>query len=187
MNLVTFYFIDSGSTCRMNNFEPVCNSYNTKGYLTITRANWTHGCAWNYNTIDVLHDVTSILQGYCGNHYDCVEMISDDNILPCSTDYYHYSYHNFSDTFMCKQTGWQTCERTNTSVLNHRFILYCGIVYWDYNCTSKWKLSCRVSEWLLFNATWAIFQLYHDENKLHSMKWWWCAICAGPACLAGYL
>ena len=132
-----FLFLDSGSTCKMNNFEPVCNSYNTKGYLTITQANWTHGCAWNYNTVDVWQDVTSILQGYCGNHYDCVEMISDSNILSCSTDYYHYSYHNFSDTFMCKQTGWQTCERTNTSVLNHRFMSYCGIVYWDYNCTSK--------------------------------------------------
>ena len=23
------------------------------------------------------------------------------------------------------------------------------------------------SEWLLFNANWAIFQLYHSENKLH--------------------
>ena len=132
-----FLFLDSGSTCKMNNFEPVCNSYNTKGYLTITQANWTHGCAWNYNTVDMWHDVTSLLQGYCGNHYDCVEMINDSNILPCSTDYYHYSYHNFSDTFMCKQTGWQTCERTNTSDLNHRFMSYCGIVYWDYNCTSK--------------------------------------------------
>ena len=30
---------------------------------------------------------------------------------------------------------------------------------------SKW---CRVlSEWLLFNANGAIFQLYHGENKLH--------------------
>jgi hypothetical protein len=29
-----------------------------------------------------------------------------------------------------------------------------------------------VSEWLLFNAKWAIYQLYHDENKLHSMRWW---------------
>ena len=26
--------------------------------------------------------------------------------------------------------------------------------------------SSRVSEWLLFNANSAIFQLYHDENKL---------------------
>jgi hypothetical protein len=27
-----------------------------------------------------------------------------------------------------------------------------------------------MSEWLLLNAKWAIFQLYHGENKLHSMK-----------------
>ena len=25
----------------------------------------------------------------------------------------------------------------------------------------------KVSEWLLFNAKWAIFQLYHGKNKLH--------------------
>ena len=28
----------------------------------------------------------------------------------------------------------------------------------------------RVSEWLLFNAKCAIFQLYHGENKLNSMR-----------------
>jgi len=33
-------------------------------------------------------------------------------------------------------------------------------------------LICMVSdhEWLLFNAPWAIFQLYH-ENKVHFMRW----------------
>jgi hypothetical protein len=30
-----------------------------------------------------------------------------------------------------------------------------------------------LSEWLLFNATWTIFQLYHGENKLHQTRWWW--------------
>jgi len=29
-------------------------------------------------------------------------------------------------------------------------------------------VSYWVSEWLLFNAKWEIFQLYHGENK-----WWW--------------
>ena len=27
-------------------------------------------------------------------------------------------------------------------------------------------MSCVMSEWLLFNTNWAIFQLYHGENKL---------------------
>ena len=35
----------------------------------------------------------------------------------------------------------------------------------------------RVSKWLLFNAKCAICQLYHDENKLHSIRSWWCLIC----------
>jgi hypothetical protein len=26
-------------------------------------------------------------------------------------------------------------------------------------------LVCFICEWLLFNTIWAIFQLYHDENK----------------------
>jgi hypothetical protein len=29
-----------------------------------------------------------------------------------------------------------------------------------------------VGDWLLFSATWASFQLCHDENKLHRMRWW---------------
>ena len=32
-------------------------------------------------------------------------------------------------------------------------------------------MSDRVSEWLLFNANSAIFQLYHGENKLILMRW----------------
>ena len=36
----------------------------------------------------------------------------------------------------------------------------------------KLFLSEWVSEWvILFNVKWAIFQLYHCENKLHVMRW----------------
>jgi len=30
-----------------------------------------------------------------------------------------------------------------------------------------------VSEWLLFNAIWAIFKLYYNKNKLYSKRLWW--------------
>jgi hypothetical protein len=30
---------------------------------------------------------------------------------------------------------------------------------------------------LLFNAKWAIVQLYQDRNKLHSLRWWWFPLC----------
>jgi hypothetical protein len=33
---------------------------------------------------------------------------------------------------------------------------------------------------LLFNAKWAVLQLYHGENKLHPMKWWRCSLCSRP-------
>jgi hypothetical protein len=42
------------------------------------------------------------------------------------------------------------------------------------------------SERLLFNVKSAIWQLYHrGENKLHSMRWWWCLICTRPTHLVG--
>ena len=41
-----------------------------------------------------------------------------------------------------------------------------------------------MSEWLL-NGKWAIFQVYHGENKLHSMRW--CSCCNLPTRLVGFL
>jgi hypothetical protein len=38
----------------------------------------------------------------------------------------------------------------------------------------------RVSESLLFNAKSAIFHLYHSQNKLYFMTWWWCPLCTRP-------
>jgi len=41
-----------------------------------------------------------------------------------------------------------------------------------------------VKELVLFKAIGAIvFQLYHGENKLHAMNWWWwswCPFCNRP-------
>jgi hypothetical protein len=103
----------------MNNFEPVCNSYNTKGYLTITQANWTHGCAWNYNTVDMWHDVTSLLQGYCGNHYIIIKYVKYNNV----EDLY------ISKTVQRHITGWTTLLWTfinsgRVSLLNS---MICGL------------------------------------------------------------
>jgi hypothetical protein len=33
-----------------------------------------------------------------------------------------------------------------------------------------------VREWLLFNTRWAIFQLYHGDNKLYSIRWQGCLL-----------
>ena len=43
-------------------------------------------------------------------------------------------------------------------------------------CKYKFEMALGMewlSEWLLFNANSAIFQLYHGDNKLYSMRWWW--------------
>ena len=44
----------------------------------------------------------------------------------------------------------------------------------------------RVIVWLLFSAKWATCQLYHGENKLHSMKRWWCPLCTKPTGLVWF-
>ena len=44
-----------------------------------------------------------------------------------------------------------------------------------------------MSEWLLFNAKYAIFLPYNGENKLHSMNWNWCPRCTRPTRLDGLL
>jgi hypothetical protein len=50
--------------------------------------------------------------------------------------------------------------------------LHCLILHW-------WHLwvDPLVSARLMFNFKWAIFQLYHYKNKLHSMRWRWCPFC----------
>jgi hypothetical protein len=42
-----------------------------------------------------------------------------------------------------------------------------------------------LNKWYLFNAKGAMFLPYHDENKLHLMRWWWCPLCIRPTHLVG--
>jgi len=39
----------------------------------------------------------------------------------------------------------------------------------------------------LNNANLVIFQLYHGENKLSSMRWWWGPVCSRPTRRVGFL
>ena len=45
----------------------------------------------------------------------------------------------------------------------------------------------RMSEWLLFNTKWAIFQQYHGGNKLYFDEIWWqrCLLCTRSTCCVG--
>ena len=47
-------------------------------------------------------------------------------------------------------------------------------------------LNVRVSEWLLFDAKLATFQLCHGENKLRLMRWWF-PLCSRLTRLVGLL
>ena len=43
-----------------------------------------------------------------------------------------------------------------------------------------------MSEWLLFNTKWAIFQQYHGGNKLYFDEiWWQCLLCTRSTCWVG--
>jgi hypothetical protein len=62
----------------------------------------------------------------------------------------------------------------------------CQINRWScYLFVSRNISFIKISERMPFNAKWVIFQLYHGENKLHSMKWWWCPLCSRPTRLVG--
>jgi predicted LPLAT superfamily acyltransferase len=49
------------------------------------------------------------------------------------------------------------------------------------------KIQLNVSQNISKFSKWFIFQLYHDENKLHSMRLWWCPLCTRPTHLVGFL
>ena len=47
----------------------------------------------------------------------------------------------------------------------------------------------RVSEWLLFNpkmSNISVTNVYHNESKLHLMRWQYCPLCTRPTRLAGF-
>jgi len=46
--------------------------------------------------------------------------------------------------------------------------------------------SLKESEWLLFNANWAIFSYYHKRTSYIVMRWW-CTLCTRPTHQAGIL
>jgi len=39
----------------------------------------------------------------------------------------------------------------------------------------------------LFNAKCGIFQPYHGENKLLSIRWWWCPLCTRQVWFIAFL
>jgi hypothetical protein len=47
---------------------------------------WKQGCQWNYNDADPTHDILSVVQGMCHNHFNC-DVSIDDGLLSCNTDY----------------------------------------------------------------------------------------------------
>jgi hypothetical protein len=66
---------------------------------------------------------------------------------------------------------------------NDRYLYFHLQLLWNplkRNKNSKFSLS----EWLLFNANLAIFQLYYGD-KLIFNRWWWDPLCTRPTRLVG--
>ena len=73
----------------------------------------------------------------------------------------------------------------NLAILNASWNNYFKYVYhWYFNiCIRKryW-----ISKRLLFNAKWAIFQVYNGEKKFHSIRWWLGPFCTRQTWLVGF-
>ena len=81
-------------------------------------------------------------------------------------------YHNHDQQ---KGRSWNSTHSFFVSKLNHYFQIITNECVWVSDSS------------LLFHTNRAILQLYHGENKLLSMKWWWCLLCITSICRVEYL
>jgi hypothetical protein len=78
-----------------------------------------------------------------------------------------------------KYIVWSEVTNSNNRLCGHfsdSFLIWRYQVYTEQASFTRIYIFHWVSEWLLFNGKWAILHLYHGQNKLDSMKWWWCPI-----------
>lgn len=142
------FFVDSGRTCRNDYFSPECHIYHTNGSLDILLSNWTHGCAWDYNTDDywfykpedTWHNGISHTDSLCHNHYDC-DVLINDSLTWCYTSRDYDVEFTYKEYYRCGW-GWEdeACSRTKVSYYTNRYISFCGTMYWEYGCISKHNL-----------------------------------------------
>ena len=97
---------------------------------------WKQGCQWNYNDADPTHDILSVVQGMCHNHFDC-DVPIDDGLLSCNTDYTYNTTFDYTETYWCHDKGWYSCNKLLPSQHTGRYFSICGALYWGYTCDSK--------------------------------------------------
>ena len=87
----------------------------------------------------------------------CLESTSCWNLTSCIR--LRVLYFQAETNICCKYWRWEISEYA-TSWLHKDHYIY------------------HMIKWFLFNAKWASIQVYHGENKLLSMRWWWwCRLC----------
>lgn len=106
----------------------------------MSRNNFRDGCAWDYNTVDVLYGVSSVVQADCLNHFDCSVLVSD-NLHDCYTD----EYQTVNETYTSYERGawgWLYYPVTKWRYYTTRVITICGVLRWTYTCNipqwSQW-------------------------------------------------
>ena len=62
---------------------------------------------------------------------------------------------------------------------------YSGPKLWNKLLFSIWQVPLKISEGLLLNTNWVIFQLYYGKNNLYSIRWWWCLLYTRPTRFIG--
>lgn len=146
-------FTVEGRTCRNDYFSPECHIHHTNGTLDVTLANWTHGCAWDYNTDDYWFfkstdrwiDGISWVDSLCHNHYDCDVLINDSLSWCYESNDYDVEF-TYTEYYRCSW-GWyenewfsNECSRPKVTTYTNRYVSFCGAMYWDFKCISKYSV-----------------------------------------------
>ena len=137
-SILCIFLIDSGSTCRNNNFCAQCDTYDKTGRIQILTGTWKNGCSWNYEHVS--YDVVGTLSAQCNDRYKCCVNV-DDTLQNCNSDYYSAVYYStsYTSSFTCWMS---TCyvTRYRTASYTARLRKICGILYYAYSCTSTFSL-----------------------------------------------
>jgi hypothetical protein len=84
---------------------------------------------------DATHNGLAHVESQCDNHFDCDVMIND-SLTWCFTSNDYDVQLTYTEYYRCGW-GWLTCSRIKERYYTNRLISFCGVMYWDYSCTSK--------------------------------------------------
>lgn len=128
---------DTGGTCKNDNWQPVCTSFDTNGSLEITKGTWSYGCEWSYNHANPWRNLKTTVSSYCTNYWKCEVPILESSLATCYTNTSSITEFDYTETYVCHDKGWYTCNKQLPSYKPEQYYSICGALYWGYTCHSK--------------------------------------------------